>query len=88
MSAPLGKIFGWILNDLRAGPERARLVRDAYTLKPVQPEEVWIPTSQAWVRLNGEWVTGWYEGEHFGFRPNIIGRWRIRRAARIWRAKR
>lgn len=65
-------------------PADARLVRDAYTWRAIDPAEVWIASAQAWVRLDGNWVSGWRDTEHFAFRPPFLGRWRIRIAASVW----
>ena len=52
----------------------------------VEPPEVWIDLHKTWVRLDGQWVSGWRDdGTHFGFRPRWLNRWKIRRAAKTWR---
>ncbi|SKB32604.1 hypothetical protein [Sphingopyxis flava] len=56
---------------------------------PVDPPEVWIELHLTYVRLDGQRVSGWHEdGTYFSFRPHLINRWKIRRAARAWQRSR
>lgn len=60
---------GWVLRM----PERVR----------ARPDEVFID-GFGWVRADGFRVSGWIQGSYFSFRPNMIDRWRLRRAVRAW----
>ena len=50
----------------------------------LEPREVWLPINHTWVRADGCWISGWADGWHFGFRPHLINRWKLRRAVRRW----
>jgi len=65
-------------------PEEVHLVRDRPAYKPVEPREVWLPINTTWVRLDGQWISGWRGDKHFAFRPSLLNLWKIRRAARAW----
>jgi hypothetical protein len=42
-----------------------------------------------WIRANASWLSGWTDhGAHFGLRPGLVDRWRIRRAVRAWAKRR
>jgi hypothetical protein len=58
--------------------------------RAVQPMELFIKVNTEmwfWVRESGAWVSGHAPGGYFGYRPGLIGRWRIRRAVRQWLTK-
>ncbi len=75
---------GPALFELAAFREQIDFVRERQTNLPVEPWEVWLPINDTWLRLNGQWISGWRDGEHFAFRPNWLNRWKIRMAARSW----
>lgn len=75
---------GPALFEMRSFPDTVKLVRERQSWTPIEPREVYCPVNDTWVRLSGEWISGWREGQHFGFRPHWLNRWKIRRAARAW----
>lgn len=81
----------------------AALRSDTHTesgwVKPMLDEagqrEAWLKDFGGWIRADGAWVSGWgapADGEgphrHYGFRPGLVDRWRIRRAVRAWAKRR
>lgn len=77
-------IVGPAIFVLETMPELALICRYAKDRSICEPREVWIDLHQTWMRLDGNWISGWRDGEYFGFRPNFLNRWKIRRAARSW----
>jgi len=75
---------GPALFEMRSFPHSVERVVKGWVKIPVKPAEVWCPINTTWVRLDGSWISGWRDGQHFGFRPHLLNRWKIRRAARAW----
>lgn len=52
-----------------------------------QPPSVFI-VGAGWAEANGSRISGWDASRYFSHRPNIIDRWRLRRAVRAWERRR
>lgn len=88
MASEQYRYVGPALFNLITMPDNVALCKSAGGLGWVRPLEVWIEVLHTWVRLDGSWVSGWDNGVHFGFRPSLLNRWKLRRAGRRWlRAK-
>lgn len=80
--------IGPALFEMRNFPHNVGLVRwdmAGANNEPVYPHEVWCPINTTWVRLNGEWVSGYRGLVHFAFRPSLLNRIKIKMTARKWR---
>lgn len=48
-------------------------------------DTIWCGKHSTWLRLDGQWVSGWEGGSYFAFRPKWWNRLRIRLAAKRFR---
>lgn len=75
---------GPALFELGMEATQAAFVRQMPQNVVYEPREVWLPINRTWVRADGSWISGWCGNEHFGFRPNCLNRWKLRRAVSRW----
>lgn len=80
----LSRVIAAIKSDIS---ESSGWVRPAFRNDRPKDELFILIFGQAsiWIRANGSWVSGHEYGvSRFGYRPNPIGRWRLRRVIREW----
>ncbi len=75
---------GPALFEIGMAGNEAAYVRHASTGVIAEPREVFLPINRTWLRLDGQWISGWDGDLHFSFRPTWLNRWKIRRAAKRW----
>ena len=73
-----------IVSALAEHPERAQSCVQMSDGNPIQPPEVWIEDSAAWVRLDGTWCG--FDVGRGAFKPTSPEAVRIRLAAERWTA--